>query len=277
MATRELYRAICNRVYPPTRTDAPCGMGCPEFRTGAVFQEGTSSIKEIRVWGISHPAIVLPLTAICEFVLLTGPRQSAGKTITESIQRKAVQAMREFFNGWRRKIGMMTLVLALMFMELWGRSHSVKDLWGFGSGQEKAVLGLTTFPGEFRWQRQEFDREAFYRVGWYCRAYDTSELAATDDVVSPSGKLEWRWRRLGFDFGAATLNATSYAAPGYYAEGVEVPQDPEEPNLKRVVFWTIPFYSIVLPLTAVSAFLLIFKPRQSLPRKIVDSIAPAPG
>jgi hypothetical protein len=174
--------------------------------------------------------------------------------------------MREFFNGWRRKIGMMTLVMALVLMGLWVRSHSVKDLWGFGSGQEKAVLGLTTFPGEFRWQRQEFDREAFYRAGWYCRAYDASELAATDDVVSASSKLEWRWRRLGFDFGAATLNATSYAAPGYYPEGFEVPQNPEEPNLERVVFWTIPFYSIVLPLTAVSAFLLIFKPRQSLPK-----------
>ena len=38
--------------------------------------------------------------------------------------------------------------------------------------------------------------------------------------------------------------------------------------------WTIPYWSIVIPLTALSAVLLLTKPRQSTPKKTPETIAP---
>ena len=44
--------------------------------------------------------------------------------------------MGEFFKGWRRKIGVMTLVAALAAMGLWLRSNLCLDvLWVEGLGQ----------------------------------------------------------------------------------------------------------------------------------------------
>ena len=36
--------------------------------------------------------------------------------------------MGDFFRGWRRKIGLLSLVLALLFMGVWVRSLSVMDV-----------------------------------------------------------------------------------------------------------------------------------------------------
>jgi hypothetical protein len=35
--------------------------------------------------------------------------------------------MREFFNGWKRKVGCATLIMALAFAGAWVRSHEVED------------------------------------------------------------------------------------------------------------------------------------------------------
>ena len=46
--------------------------------------------------------------------------------------------MRELFRGWRRKVGLATLVMACLLMGAWARSYAVRDqivpipLFGFG-------------------------------------------------------------------------------------------------------------------------------------------------
>src|SRR5664279_4247082 len=54
--------------------------------------------------------------------------------------------MREFFKGWKRKVGIVTLLLALMFMGAWGRSHISKDqisLWNDGHIRNSIFLNDT--------------------------------------------------------------------------------------------------------------------------------------
>jgi hypothetical protein len=56
--------------------------------------------------------------------------------------------------------------------------------------------------------------------------------------------FEWRWKYLGFDSGQLRHNKLS------------------------ATFWIIPYWSIVVPLTALSAWLLVIKPRK--PAKKVE-------
>ena len=47
--------------------------------------------------------------------------------------------MGEFFRGWRRKIGMLTLMLALVFMGGWVRSLVVRDDLMVSTGKESTA------------------------------------------------------------------------------------------------------------------------------------------
>jgi hypothetical protein len=61
--------------------------------------------------------------------------------------------------------------------------------------------------------------------------------------------IDWRRRFFGFDFGEWHI---------------------ERGGDNRFTFGIVPFWSIVLPLTALSAFLLIPKPKQSTKKKIIE-------
>ncbi len=64
--------------------------------------------------------------------------------------------------------------------------------------------------------------------------------------------VEWRTDWIGFHFGAANATAGS---------------------IRRVEFWIVPYWSIVIPLTLLSAYLLLSKPHKSTPKKITEPIA----
>ena len=49
--------------------------------------------------------------------------------------------MREFFRGWRRKAGCISLVMALALMGVWIRSLSVMDLAIIAFGQRAVSIG----------------------------------------------------------------------------------------------------------------------------------------
>ena len=46
-----------------------------------------------------------------------------------------------------------------------------------------------------------------------------------------------------------------------------------ESHLNHLQIWTIPYWSITIPLTALSAFLLLSKPRQSTQKKTLEPIS----
>ncbi len=146
----------------------------------------------------------------------------------------------EFFKGWRCKAGLVTLVMACVLMVMWMRSLAVNDLVlrranGFVSTIRSVAGGVswTTYTcpvhsaGDYAWGSTAIETRPSH--GWW-QAKEECETI-------------WEWQSLGFCFGAAM-----HAFYGH----------PE-----RAVYWLVPYWSLVLPLTLLSAWLILGKPRKA--------------
>lgn len=120
--------------------------------------------------------------------------------------------MKDFFHGWRRKGGVVTLVMASILMAVWIRSGVVIDAVKFSPPPYDSIHYLTSAGGSVQWMRREF---AGGRIAtfWY-----TERLASRPDM---------------------NLNV--------------------DDNIG--IAWTISYRSIVIPLTLLSAYLILWKPR----------------
>jgi hypothetical protein len=145
--------------------------------------------------------------------------------------------MREFFRGWKRKAGVVTLMVACMFAVGWVRSRFVSDSFGFPVGTEIAIacasgwesLVFSPFRGE-----KIASIPAGMQLG---KALDAPDQA--DDLFSDPG-ITWSFLRYGFGIGESSDGTE---------DGIEID------------VYAMPYWSIVLPLTATSAWLLLSKPR----------------
>ncbi len=151
--------------------------------------------------------------------------------------------MREVFRGWQRKLGSVTLVISLALMGLWIRSRSTLDEYHLWKQQqtsvivasEKACLVLgrlwNASPSVILGPYIEMDRERIISGGRIVHAAD----------------LEIESRR------------------GY--GGFELVKRYQQPPLSlkniRLDLLIIPYWCVVWPLTLLSAWLLLSKPRQS--------------
>ncbi len=122
--------------------------------------------------------------------------------------------MIEFFKGWRRKIGVLTLLMACAFAAVWVRSLSATDVIKIHTG-EKIPKVLRLRAGWLRSHQGRIERIASLAIGKHGR---------------PAG------------------------GTGFY-------------------LWQLPYWSVVIPLTLLSAYLLLSTTRQSIPMKIVEPIA----
>jgi hypothetical protein len=125
--------------------------------------------------------------------------------------------VREFFRGWRRKAGLMTLAMALLLMVAWTRSYSVYSMLGFAVGGRQFMVQAGT--GYVRWS------------GWSSRT--------AEPLISA-------WQTL-------TLNEDHERALIVRQLAIDGSEDS--------VSWLIPYWSLVLPLTLLSAWLLLSKSR----------------
>ncbi len=118
--------------------------------------------------------------------------------------------MGEFFKGWRRKAGLVTLAMACVLMIGWMRSLAVTDVFSIwiNEPRQRRLLAIESHYGEIGWQ----------------------------------------------DFGSAPLigNPSGWSS---YANNLR-PPDP-------LAFNTVPYWSLVLPLTLLSAWLILIKPRKA--------------
>jgi hypothetical protein len=141
--------------------------------------------------------------------------------------------MREFFRGWRRKIGVLTLLMACVFAAGWVRSFTVTDLFVFAVGQNQTDI-LGSLKGSFGWQTTH--QEAPHPISIYPTWIRSDNLTAKSlEAGGEAEGIRWRWRFLGFDGGYLDIDST------------------------KAAFVSVPYWSIVLPLTAISAFLLLSK------------------
>lgn len=162
--------------------------------------------------------------------------------------------MGDFFKGWRRKIGCMTLVMACGFAGLWIRGHAIKDVYQFGNGRGPVYDTVVSSRYGLMWFRYEATDGSGYswNPGWFAIPINAStELHSEECKIVHD--IKWRWSGWGFDF-----------------------CDSGKGDRIHVVHRNIPYWSLALPLTALSAFLLLTKPRKTTPKKTNEPI-PAEG
>ena len=161
--------------------------------------------------------------------------------------------MREFFRGWRRKFGCATLFMALVFMAGWVRGSSICDVADFGSQGGYYRLNASCYG--LMWFRNEGDPNIAYGDPFQLNHHPVGsangphpgEFHLGDDETERV--IQWHWHWAGFHF-AKTV---------WIRDGM------------RKTLWVVPYWSIVLPLTALSAFLLTPAHRQSTPMNAVES------
>lgn len=153
--------------------------------------------------------------------------------------------MKEFFHGWRRKAGLLTLFVACLFMAIWVRSLLVLDRFCLPQ-PDRMIL---TLDGACRWLSYTPLADSDFTPGKPSRfKWISSELTEEGRnnydafFMLSGGNIHWRWHWGGFDFGAVS-------------ETIQMPP-------KRYEIRQIPYWSVVLPLTLLSAYLILWKPRK---------------
>lgn len=146
--------------------------------------------------------------------------------------------MRSFFHGWRRRIGCATLILALAAMGMWIRTfHVDDDLWISPSSH----LTYTIKSKDSRVVLQEWQRPSDSTAVSF-RSQPPSKL---DTLLM--GEVDWRWEWHGFAFG--------------------------DHDSLGVRLWTVPYWSIVLSLTLLSACLILPQAHHTPKRESRQSVA----
>jgi hypothetical protein len=170
--------------------------------------------------------------------------------------------MRDFFKPWRRKAGCVTLVMACLFAAGWVRSRSFHDTFTHGVVAQKMTYGLTSCPLGISLVKSEWGEREKNDHGVADLTYP--DFTDVDTIIIPSWwncnrigpnddfhqgfflfqSIDWRWKFCGIDFGQT--------------------HNHHDPIFRRK-YWLFPYWSIVLPLTLLSAYLLLSKPRPPKP------------
>jgi len=155
--------------------------------------------------------------------------------------------MGDFFRGWRRKIGCVTLLLACLFATGWIRSQIVADVIMFHCGPRTTGIVYSVRNCLSLTSRQDgvLHSEVSIPIWHESSIADFPDPAVVDH-------FEWQCPKCG----------SSFLVGG------------EVGLLAR--FSHVPYWSIVIPLTLLSAFLLLTKLRQSNETKMAEP-TPAEG
>ena len=165
--------------------------------------------------------------------------------------------MMEFFRGWRRKVGCMTLTMALAFMAVWFRSQSIADEFSDDTNDYWVVQTVGGY------------------VVWWKERVDYTNFSGAIDGMGVNG-LTWKKRtiheadtELANIFGDSARSvlfglesATSRHGPTLGSSGIVITR----------TLWKLPLLWLVLPVTLFSAFLLLTKPGKSNQKKNTEPI-----
>ena len=185
--------------------------------------------------------------------------------------------MREFFRGWRRKVGCVTLVMAIAFTIGWVRSTIMADFVGAicdGTTTYYAVSydGLLALQRTSEWSQQETIESG----------PDDSQLTTVVPTAVPRtpqsssilwGSLQRLWfhQRIGVRVSNFDVFWSEYSIE-WKREFCNIQIMTANDGNHRVVKCVIPYWSLAIPLTALSTFLLLAKPRSSIQKKTPEPI-----
>lgn len=140
--------------------------------------------------------------------------------------------MGNFFHGWRREAGCVTLVIACVFMGLWARSYYVED-W-LVLPIRSAPTELLSRPSGIAVVTVDGVPPEAYSAHFHWDAFQRDKMVFKEPLAR-LGKVDWRWDFGGFHFS-------------------------KEGQGQVIRWYMIPYWSFVIPLTALSAWLLLSKP-----------------
>jgi len=155
--------------------------------------------------------------------------------------------MGDFFHGWRRKTGCVTLVMACLVTAGWARSFLVTDELTvpgrlFPSCKSKILLYSSIRGIEIERQWSDNEGADFANANGALNAY-------------PVTSNDYRKGRSPFDSWGLTIDETSSLC-GFVVEVGHLKHN------GKVLAWVAPYWSLVLPPTLLSAYLILWKPRK---------------
>ena len=170
----------------------------------------------------------------------THPALCVAPALETTARQSEGSAMREFFRGWRRKAGCLTLGLACLFAAGWMRSYSNYETFTFPFGSNNYVQAA------FVYKKLIVGRISIKRSGEQANA--RPQMWVTD----PHSEELWTEFAIG--------GTTSQANPDFVAPHTHSTVSSKGAEyLVDHWFCSVPCWSIVLPLTLLSAWLLLSK------------------
>jgi hypothetical protein len=174
-----------------------------------------------------------------------GQRTDAAVGVQEERTREAEEVTSDFLKGWRRKTGLPLLAMALVLAGLWCRSVVWIDDISFRANGD--VFGVRSGRGMLRlvWEPNspwEIPGPFSHTINLNCDA--NKDAMSFDPEYWESQKLGVVWV-IGYN--KPTANTV---ANGWRAASAEL-------------YWLrVPYWSLMLPLTLLSAWLILAKPRR---------------
>lgn len=140
-----------------------------------------------------------------------------------------------YFKPLRRKIGVAVLAMSCVFAAGWVRSLTIED--GLYLSLPDVLHTFASKSGKFSWEKKSpwLNDKISISMKSY-PAYDSD----SDEYWSICDDVEWRFGFWGFDFGAGSVPVIAKY---------------------RIEQWAFPCWSFVIPLTLLSAWLLLSKPK----------------
>jgi hypothetical protein len=143
---------------------------------------------------VPHWPIVLALTLLSAWLLLSEPSRAKRKNPDEIAPKTTECTASNYFRGWKRKSGYATFVMACLAMAGWVRSLACEDVVKI-CGRPHSVLFLVSGPSGLTGILTH-DVIGEYPIGPF---FSTQGI----DSTSPFARIdaEWKWICFGFRYG----------------------------------------------------------------------------
>ena len=178
-----------------------------------------------------------------------------------------------FFDGWRKRIGLLTLVLALMLVAAMIRSRHYFDSIGLNGNPFRFVIASCDSRLHL-FRTGHISEHPYIRPYPFFRYFSIERMSVIGFRHKDSkGNVirtyephyrEVEWRRDLAGFHASAFTATS----DLQVSGFNSPTRP-----LRIDYLAIPYWSLVVPLTLFSAYLLLTRPMKSMQKKTLEPIS----
>ena len=157
--------------------------------------------------------------------------------------------MTSYFHPLRRKLGVLTLLIACVFAGLWVRSFEFADHFGVFDVINQREYFLESANGRLLWYWQEPDANLGNTGPPYCGwvTEPLEDISPEHFIFADHSIVAFRWGFQWFNFGGDQFFSTK---PTKLSGGIQL---------------FFPYWFIVIPLTLLSAWLLLSKPRAKKP------------